>query len=173
MKLRASAASILVLFAAACASSQPPQPTSETLRFSLGQVALGTPLSSARQLLGAPSSEESGIDDECGSGAWTKLTYPGLVIRSAFPDKTVVKNPPRVPYVSSIDTTDSRWRFANGLGVGSRREEIIQTLGEPEHREDYGSEERIYYALADFDASIGFVLVDGVATEAGITESWC
>jgi len=161
------------MLASACTSASLPQPTSETARFSVERVALGTQLSSARQILGAPDSEESGIDDECGSGAWTKLTYPGLLIRSAFPDKTVVKNSPRVPYVTSIDITSSAWRFANGLGVGSSRDEVIQTLGNPEHREDYGREERIYYSLADFDASIGFVLVDGVVTEAGITESWC
>ncbi|HEV7238066.1 MAG TPA: hypothetical protein VGQ36_02420 [Thermoanaerobaculia bacterium] len=95
------------------------------------------------------------------------------MIRSAFPDKAVVKNPPRVPYVASIDTTGSAWRFSNGLGVGSRRDEVVQKLGDPEHREDYGREERLYYSLADFDASIGFTLIDGVVTEAGITESWC
>ena len=143
------------------------------MRFSVERVALGMPLSAAKLILGPPDSEEAGIDDECGSGAWTKLTYPGLVIRSAFPDRTVVKNPPRVPYVTSIDTTSSTRRFANGLGVGSRRDEVIQVLGDPEHREDYGREERIYYSLADFDASIGFVLVDGLVIEAGITESWC
>lgn len=95
------------------------------------------------------------------------------MIRSAPPDKTVVKNPPRAPYITSIEITSSVWRFANGLGVGSRRDEVIQTLGGPEHREDYGREERLYYSLADFDASIGFVLVDGLVTAAGITESWC
>ena len=47
----------------------------------------------------------------CGSGASTELRS-GARDRKRSPD-TIVKVPPRIPYITSIQVSDPKWPFAN------------------------------------------------------------